>query len=74
MVPDEDDRPPVADAGPDRVVQPQDSVTLDGIQSKDDIKIVSYQWHMVSGNPFAVMTVREEIVMRTWIMSYRFCH
>ncbi|XP_076017619.1 kunitz-type protease inhibitor 1a isoform X2 [Genypterus blacodes] len=51
----EEDRPPVADAGPDRVVQPQDSVSLNGIESKDDIEIVSYQWLMVSGSPTAII-------------------
>ncbi|KAM4625065.1 kunitz-type protease inhibitor 1a isoform 1-T2 [Polymixia lowei] len=53
--PGEDDRPPVANAGQDRVVQPQDSVTLNGIESKDDKSIVSYQWQMMLGNPFAVI-------------------
>ncbi|KAM9842783.1 kunitz-type protease inhibitor 1a [Aulostomus maculatus] len=53
--PIETDRPPVANGGQDRVVQPQDSVTLNGIESKDDIGIVSYHWQMISGFPNAVI-------------------
>ncbi|XP_041928453.1 kunitz-type protease inhibitor 1a isoform X1 [Alosa sapidissima] len=52
---DEDDHPPIANGGQDRVIQPQETVTLDGFQSKDDKKIVSYQWRMVSGQPSAVI-------------------
>ncbi|KAM3871345.1 kunitz-type protease inhibitor 1a [Diretmus argenteus] len=51
----EDDRPPVANAGQDRVVQPQDNLILNGIASKDDHKVVSYKWQMVSGNSFVIM-------------------
>ncbi|XP_062379698.1 kunitz-type protease inhibitor 1a [Sardina pilchardus] len=47
---DEDDRPPIANGGQDRVIQPQETVTLNGLQSKDDKKIVNYQWRMLSGN------------------------
>ncbi|KAF7657071.1 hypothetical protein LDENG_00032250 [Lucifuga dentata] len=53
--PVESDRPPIAEGGPDRVVQPQDSVTLNGIESKDDKQIDSYHWVMVSGNPYVVI-------------------
>uniref|UniRef100_UPI003AAF00B8 kunitz-type protease inhibitor 1a isoform X1 n=1 Tax=Centroberyx gerrardi TaxID=166262 RepID=UPI003AAF00B8 len=53
--PNVEDRPPVANGGQDQVIQPQDSVTLNGIESKDDRGIVSYQWQMVSGNTFAVI-------------------
>lgn len=49
------DRPPVAFGGQDRVVQPQDSLTLNGIESKDDQKIVSYQWQMLTNYPYAVI-------------------
>lgn len=52
------DNPPVADAGHDLVVQPQDSVTLNGIQSRDDIGIESYKWDMLSDYPYAVIEVR----------------
>ncbi|XP_061073285.1 kunitz-type protease inhibitor 1a [Conger conger] len=55
-VPSKDaDKPPVAVAGLDRVVQPQDTVTLDGFESKDDKKITSYEWHLIKGSPFAVL-------------------
>ncbi|KAL7380455.1 hypothetical protein ABVT39_018186 [Epinephelus coioides] len=48
-------QPPVAIGGQDRVVQPQDSVILNGIESKDDDEIVSYQWQMLTGYPYAVI-------------------
>lgn len=51
----------MADGGPDRVVQPQDTVTLNGLQSRDDIKIASYQWTMVTPYPFAIFEVSEQI-------------
>ncbi|XP_039992953.1 kunitz-type protease inhibitor 1a isoform X2 [Xiphias gladius] len=54
-VPDESDRPPVANGGPNRVVQPQESVTLNGIESKDDQRITSFQWQMLTGYPDAVI-------------------
>lgn len=47
----------MANGGLDRVVQPQDGVTLNGIESKDDKGIVSYQWQLMSGNPYAVIEV-----------------
>ncbi|XP_052009448.1 kunitz-type protease inhibitor 1-like [Xyrauchen texanus] len=56
QVSDEEDKHPVAVAGQDRVVQPHDDVTLNGIQSKDDKKIVKYEWELVSGDPSAIMT------------------
>lgn len=39
------------------MVQPQDSVTLNGVESKDDNKIVSFQWKMLTGYPYAVIQV-----------------
>lgn len=44
-------------AGQDRVVQPKEDVTLNGIESTDDKKIVKYEWVQVSGDPSAVITV-----------------
>ncbi|XP_028995637.1 kunitz-type protease inhibitor 1a [Betta splendens] len=52
---DESDHPPVAFGGPDQVVQPNEHVTLNGLESKDDNKIETYHWQMVSGNPNAVI-------------------
>ncbi|KAK2826209.1 hypothetical protein Q5P01_020423 [Channa striata] len=49
------DHAPVANGGPDRVIQPHDTVTLNGIESKDDVGITSYNWQMLSGNPYAVI-------------------
>lgn len=54
---DEMDRPPVAIGGPDQVVQPRDTVTLNGLESKDDKEGLSYNWKMISGNPYAVIEV-----------------
>ncbi|CAB1330826.1 unnamed protein product [Coregonus sp. 'balchen'] len=51
----EEDHPPEANGGPDRVVQPQESLTLNGNESKDDHEIVTYKWHLVSGNTSAVI-------------------
>ncbi|XP_048856461.1 kunitz-type protease inhibitor 1-like [Brienomyrus brachyistius] len=48
--PRKDDRPPVADAGEDMIVQPTTDVFLNGFQSRDDHKIVSYKWTLLSGN------------------------
>ncbi|XP_022051201.2 kunitz-type protease inhibitor 1a [Acanthochromis polyacanthus] len=53
--PADSDRPPVANGGLDRVVQPQDSVTLNGIQSKDDIEISSYHWELLTEYPYAII-------------------
>ncbi|XP_071353965.1 kunitz-type protease inhibitor 1a [Trachinotus anak] len=53
--PNESDRPPVANGGQDRVVQPQDIVTLNGIGSKDDHGIASFQWQMLTAYPYAVI-------------------
>ncbi|RVE57071.1 hypothetical protein OJAV_G00212720 [Oryzias javanicus] len=49
------DAPPVANGGPDIVVQANETVTLHGIQSKDDKGIVTYLWEMLSLYPFAVI-------------------
>ncbi|XP_041132051.1 kunitz-type protease inhibitor 1-like isoform X2 [Polyodon spathula] len=45
------DKPPSALATLDRVVQPLETVTLAGIESKDDHGIVSYKWDLLQGNP-----------------------
>lgn len=50
----------MANGGPDLVVQPQDSVTLNGIRSKDDHSIASYQWQMLTPYPYATIEVSEE--------------
>ncbi|XP_059908131.1 kunitz-type protease inhibitor 1a [Gadus macrocephalus] len=50
-----EDNPPVANGGSARVVQPQDGVTLNGIESHDDNGIETFQWQLVTGNPYAVI-------------------
>nr|XP_040054853.1 kunitz-type protease inhibitor 1a isoform X1 [Gasterosteus aculeatus aculeatus] len=49
------DRPPMANGGPDRVVQPQDTVRLNGMASADDNKELTFQWKMLTSYPFAVI-------------------
>ncbi|MEQ2291481.1 hypothetical protein AMECASPLE_013755 [Ameca splendens] len=51
----ETDSPPVANAGQDLVVQPKESVTLNGVQSRDDVKIESFDWKMLTNYPYAIM-------------------
>lgn len=53
---DEEDKPPIAFVGQDKVVQPQEDVTLNGIESRDDKKIVKYEWEMLFEDPSVVMT------------------
>lgn len=65
-----EDKPPVAMAGQDRVVQPREDVTLNGIESKDDKKIVKYEWTQVSGDSSAVMTVGFPEIMHSFC---KFC-
>ncbi|XP_060789968.1 kunitz-type protease inhibitor 1a [Neoarius graeffei] len=58
------DQPPKAKAGQDRVVQPNDDVRLSGFESKDDNKIIQYEWVQVSGSPTAVLektTYKDEV-------------
>ncbi|XP_065119801.1 kunitz-type protease inhibitor 1b [Paramisgurnus dabryanus] len=52
---DETDKPPIANAGPDVVVQPKGEVLLNGIESWDDQKIISYSWTLAQGDPSVVM-------------------
>ncbi|KAM6968547.1 kunitz-type protease inhibitor 1a [Tautogolabrus adspersus] len=52
--PDDKDRPPIANGGQDRVVQPKESVILNGVKSNDDKGIASYQWKMLTVYPHAV--------------------
>ncbi|XP_017273938.1 kunitz-type protease inhibitor 1a [Kryptolebias marmoratus] len=54
-VPNSSDSPPVAEAGPDLVVQPRESVTLNGVQSRDDKEITEFKWEMLTHYPFAVI-------------------
>jgi len=53
--PQPDNKPPVANAGVDQVVQAPGSVTLDGSASNDpDGTIASYKWEQVSGSPLTL--------------------
>jgi len=48
--PDNENSPPIADAGPDQTVMESQNVTLDGSDSTDlDGEIVSYKWTQLSG-------------------------
>ncbi|XP_016318283.1 kunitz-type protease inhibitor 1b [Sinocyclocheilus anshuiensis] len=44
------DKPPIANAGRDVVVQPNEEVLLNGIESWDDRDIISYEWILISGD------------------------
>ena len=49
------DRPPLADAGPDQLVEPKSLVTLDGSASHDsDGVIVSYAWAQIAGGTVTI--------------------
>lgn len=49
------DRPPIANGGLDQVVQPHESVTLNGLESKDDKGIRTYEWSLLSSYPYAII-------------------
>ncbi|XP_037683677.1 dyslexia-associated protein KIAA0319-like protein homolog [Choloepus didactylus] len=50
IVEPENNKPPQADAGPDKeLTLPVDSTTLDGSKSSDDQKIISYLWEKTQG-------------------------
>ncbi|KAK3531948.1 hypothetical protein QTP86_001831 [Hemibagrus guttatus] len=50
IVQPENNKPPVADAGPDKeLTLPVDHTTLDGSKSNDDQKIVKYHWEKTEG-------------------------
>ncbi|XP_055467181.1 dyslexia-associated protein KIAA0319-like protein homolog isoform X2 [Psammomys obesus] len=50
IVQPENNKPPQADAGPDKeLTLPVDSTTLDGSKSTDDQRIVSYLWEQTQG-------------------------
>ncbi|XP_067895684.1 kunitz-type protease inhibitor 1-like [Heterodontus francisci] len=44
------DKLPVANAGRDRIVQPNEEVILSGLQSRDDFRIVNFDWALVFGD------------------------
>uniref|UniRef100_A0A8C7YLS8 Serine peptidase inhibitor, Kunitz type 1 a n=1 Tax=Oryzias sinensis TaxID=183150 RepID=A0A8C7YLS8_9TELE len=66
------DAPPVANGGPDIVVQPNDAVTLNGIQSKDDKGIVTYVWQMLSPYPFRTKFPDQVVVSNLTAGRYKF--
>lgn len=59
----DDDKFPTAKAGRDIVVQPNDTVTLNGIESWDDKVITSYKWSLVKGENTVEITVRASTVL-----------
>ncbi|XP_060566778.1 uncharacterized protein LOC132725621 isoform X26 [Ruditapes philippinarum] len=55
VIVEEQDFPPTADAGDDIEIQlPDDTVTLNGDGSSDDIRIVRYSWEFASGDDSSV--------------------
>ncbi|XP_013855945.1 dyslexia-associated protein KIAA0319-like protein, partial [Austrofundulus limnaeus] len=60
IVQPENNKPPVADAGPEKeLTLPVDRTTLDGSKSRDDQKISSYHWTKTSG-PDGVKIEKED--------------
>ncbi|TUA53250.1 Kunitz-type protease inhibitor 1 [Bagarius yarrelli] len=51
----DDDKHPLAIAGPDIVTRAGEEVTLNGIESRDDKNITGYDWTLLSGDQTAVM-------------------
>ncbi|CAF92651.1 unnamed protein product, partial [Tetraodon nigroviridis] len=50
IVQPENNKPPVADAGPEKeLTLPVDRTTLDGSKSSDDQKIATYRWRQIKG-------------------------
>lgn len=48
----ENNKPPVADAGPEKeLTLPVDRTTLDGSKSSDDQKIATYHWQQIKSVP-----------------------
>lgn len=48
----ENNKPPVADAGPEKeLTLPVDRTTLDGSKSSDDQKIATYHWNQIKSVP-----------------------
>uniref|UniRef100_A0A8C6UKG3 Serine peptidase inhibitor, Kunitz type 1 a n=1 Tax=Neogobius melanostomus TaxID=47308 RepID=A0A8C6UKG3_9GOBI len=54
-LPNDSDQPPTANGGLDQVVQPQEIVTLNGVESKDDLGIASYKWSLLSPYAYAII-------------------
>ncbi len=46
------------------VVQPDEEVLLNGIESWDDRKIIDYKWSLISGNKYIIIEVLY------WILAY----
>ncbi|XP_010887835.1 kunitz-type protease inhibitor 1 isoform X2 [Esox lucius] len=53
---DDHDKFPIAKTGQDVVVQPNENVTLNGIESWDDEPITDFQWSLLTGNQSVVFT------------------
>ncbi|XP_066532333.1 kunitz-type protease inhibitor 1-like [Hoplias malabaricus] len=56
---DKGDRLPTANAGPDVVIRPGESVKLNGIESSGEHNITSYKWVLFSGNSSVVSQTAE---------------
>lgn len=59
----ENNKPPVADAGPEKeLTLPVDRTTLDGSKSSDDQKIATYHWKQIKSVP----QTRAQFTVRRW--------
>ncbi|XP_055496821.1 kunitz-type protease inhibitor 1-like [Leucoraja erinacea] len=60
------DKLPIAKAGGDRIVQPNEEVTLSGLESRDDFNIVKFDWALLKDDPSVKITKtknRDEVVV-----------
>ncbi|KAJ8409042.1 hypothetical protein AAFF_G00240630 [Aldrovandia affinis] len=53
------DNQPIANGGPDRVVQPEQTLLLNGIESRDPPNIASYEWSQLEGDASALIEKTE---------------
>ncbi|XP_061099465.1 kunitz-type protease inhibitor 1-like isoform X2 [Conger conger] len=70
-IPGDEDKHPIANGGPARVMQPGQVLMLNGLESRDDKAIISYKWSLLKGDSSAVIkkTAMDDQVMVTNLKS-----
>lgn len=53
----DEDKHPIANGGPDQVLQPGQTLKLNGIESHDLQNIACYEWSQLEGDTSALMEV-----------------
>jgi len=61
----EDKIPPISNAGPDQTVNEDTPVTFDGIQSSDNVGIVSYEWTFIDESPKTLTGINATYTFKT---------